>query len=65
LPKLEKELIDWKNRACKHSSKKEVSAEEIAEIVSKWTGFAEPLIESEKEKTLPSAMSYINRVMAA
>lgn len=57
LPELEKKLEDAKNQAEKAEErrllKEEVTEEEIAEVVSKWTGVpVSRLVESEKEKLL-------------
>ncbi len=57
LPELEKKLEEAQERAEKaeerHLLKEEVTEEEIAEVVSKWTGVpVSRLVESEKEKLL-------------
>ena len=53
LKKLESEEIELKNIKHTYEIKEEVTEEEIAEVVSKWTGIpVSKLTESEKEKLL-------------
>ncbi|MBR7147980.1 MAG: AAA family ATPase, partial [Firmicutes bacterium] len=68
LPELEKKLEEEKTRAEKAEEhqllKEQVTEEEIAEIVSKWTGIpVSKLVEAEKEKLLKLADTLHNRVI--
>ena len=68
LPELEKKLEEEKTRAEKAEEhqllKEQVTEEEIAEIVSKWTGIpVSKLVEAEKEKLLKLADTLHDRVI--
>lgn len=54
LPRLQKELVEAEQRSKEQSNlKEEVTEEEIAEVVSKWTGVpVNKLVESERDKLL-------------
>ena len=70
IPELEKELEEWKKKLeelqkeGKSFLKEEVTAEDIAEVVAKWTGIpVTKLLESEREKLLKMEERLAQRVV--